>query len=165
MVVQAWSRGHWRTAPVIHQVGADTFQVTEPSGRIDTVTGTRPVLVPGPWVITKITYGTAHAARKGVSLARPANGRDHPLPVSPGRSSRRRSLKAQPRCRLRVTRRLSGLRGEQHFTRRPGRLRCGPSSWFSRGKALEAAGQNLHGLGECRNAYLQHADAFLKGNR
>jgi hypothetical protein len=61
MVVQAWSRSHWRTAPVIHQVGAATFQVTEPSGRIDTVTGTRPVPVPGPWVITKITYGTAHA--------------------------------------------------------------------------------------------------------
>ena len=43
----------------MRQVNADTFQVTEPDGRIDTVAGTRPVTVPGPWVITKITYGTA----------------------------------------------------------------------------------------------------------
>jgi hypothetical protein len=50
MVVEAWARGKWQTAPVIRQV-------TEPSGRIDTVTGTRPVTVPGPWVITGIDYG------------------------------------------------------------------------------------------------------------
>jgi hypothetical protein len=61
MVVEAWSRSQWGTAAVIHQVSTDTFQVTEPGGRVDTVTGTRPVAVPGPWVITKITYGTARA--------------------------------------------------------------------------------------------------------
>jgi len=61
MVVEAWSRSRWQTAPVVRQVSAGTFQVTEPGGRIDTVTGTRPVTVPGPWVITKITYGTADA--------------------------------------------------------------------------------------------------------
>lgn len=59
MVVQAWARGRWQVAPVIRQVGADTFRVTEPGGRIDTVTGTRPVTVPGPWVITKIAQGAA----------------------------------------------------------------------------------------------------------
>ena len=36
-----------------------TFKVTEPGGQVDTVTGTRPVSVPGPWVITKITYGSS----------------------------------------------------------------------------------------------------------
>lgn len=62
MVVEAWARSRWHTTPVIRQTGADTFQVTEPDGRIDTVTGTRPATVPGPWVITKIIYGTARAA-------------------------------------------------------------------------------------------------------
>jgi hypothetical protein len=61
MVVEAWARSRWHTAPVMRQVSADTFQVTEPDGRIDTVTGTRPVTVPGPWVITKITYGDSAA--------------------------------------------------------------------------------------------------------
>ena len=56
MVVEAWARSNWNTTPVIHQVGPDTFRVTEPSGRIDTVTGVRPVSVPGPWVITRIVY-------------------------------------------------------------------------------------------------------------
>ncbi len=51
MVVQAWAYG---TTSVIHQVNANTFKVTEPSGKTVTVTGTRPVSVPGPWVITKI---------------------------------------------------------------------------------------------------------------
>jgi hypothetical protein len=59
MVVAAWARGRWPATPVIRQVSADTFQVTKPGGRIDTVTGTRPVPVPGPWVITKISYGSA----------------------------------------------------------------------------------------------------------
>jgi hypothetical protein len=59
MVVQAWARDRWQAAPVIRQAGAGTFRVTEPGGRIDTVTGTRPVTVPGPWVITKITHGAA----------------------------------------------------------------------------------------------------------
>jgi hypothetical protein len=40
---------------------ASVVQVTEPGGRVDTLTGTRPVTVPGPWVITKITYGTVPA--------------------------------------------------------------------------------------------------------
>jgi hypothetical protein len=58
MVVQAWARGRWNTAPVIRQVDANTFKVTEPGGQVDTVTGTRPVSVPGPWVITTIVNGT-----------------------------------------------------------------------------------------------------------
>ncbi len=58
MVVEAWARSRWGTAPVLRQTSAGTFQVTEPGGRVDTVTGTLPVTVPGPWVITKITYGT-----------------------------------------------------------------------------------------------------------
>lgn len=57
MVVEAWARGRWSTTPPIHQVNADSFQVLEPGGRTDTVTGTRPVSVPGPWVITGIDYG------------------------------------------------------------------------------------------------------------
>ena len=57
MVVQAWASGRWHTTPVVRQVNASTFKVTEPSGKTDTVTGTRPVSVPGPWVITTITYG------------------------------------------------------------------------------------------------------------
>ena len=65
MVVEAWARSRWQTAPVIRQATADTFQVTEPGGRTDTVTGTRPVTVPGPWVIAKITYGTAPHSSSG----------------------------------------------------------------------------------------------------
>jgi hypothetical protein len=58
MVVQAWASSRWQTtAPVVRQVNTSTFKVTEPSGKTDTVTGTRPASVPGPWVITKITYG------------------------------------------------------------------------------------------------------------
>ena len=57
MVVQAWASSRWHTTPVVRQVNASTFEVTEPGGKVDTVTGTRPVSVPGPWVITKITYG------------------------------------------------------------------------------------------------------------
>jgi hypothetical protein len=51
MVVQAWAYGRG----VVHQVDASTFKVTEPGGKTDTVTGTRPVSVPGPWVITTIS--------------------------------------------------------------------------------------------------------------
>jgi len=61
MVVQAWARSRWPAGPAIRQVNANTFSVTEPGGRTDTVTGTRPAPVPGPWVITKITYGTPRA--------------------------------------------------------------------------------------------------------
>ena len=57
MVVRAWAYSRWNTTPVVRQVNASTFTVTEPGGKTDTVTGTRPVSVPGPWVITKITYG------------------------------------------------------------------------------------------------------------
>jgi hypothetical protein len=58
MVVEAWARGRWNTAPVIQQAGPDTFKVTEPgTNKVDTVTGTRPVNVPGPWVITAIMPG------------------------------------------------------------------------------------------------------------
>jgi hypothetical protein len=59
MVVGAWARARSDVTPVIRQVSANTFQVTEPGGRTDTVTGIRPVTVPGPWVITRVTYGTA----------------------------------------------------------------------------------------------------------
>jgi hypothetical protein len=62
MVVQAWAYGRWPgTAPVITQVNADTFRVTEPGGRVDTVIGTRPVTTPGPWVITTIVPGALPA--------------------------------------------------------------------------------------------------------
>ncbi len=57
MVVEAWARGRWHTEPDIDPVNANTFRVTEPGGRVDTVTGTVPVTVPGPWVITRIVYG------------------------------------------------------------------------------------------------------------
>ena len=57
MVVQAWASSRWPTTPVVRQVNASTFMVIEPGGKTDTVIGTRPVSVPGPWVITKITYG------------------------------------------------------------------------------------------------------------
>jgi len=57
MVVQAWASSRSHTTPVVRQVSASTFKVTEPGGKTDTVTGTRPVSVPGPWVITTITYG------------------------------------------------------------------------------------------------------------
>ena len=58
MVVQAWARGRWGGTPVVRQVDAGTFNVTEPGGLVDTVTGTRPVTVPGPWVITTVTTGS-----------------------------------------------------------------------------------------------------------
>ena len=52
LVVEAWARSHDGGAPIIRQVNANTFKVTEPSGKTVTVTGIRPVSVPGPWVIT-----------------------------------------------------------------------------------------------------------------
>jgi hypothetical protein len=57
MVVQAWASSRWSSTSVIRQVNASTFKVTEPGGKTAAVVGTRPVSVPGPWVITKITYG------------------------------------------------------------------------------------------------------------
>ena len=42
------------SASVVRQVSANTFKVTKPDGKTFTVTGVRPVSVPGPWVITKI---------------------------------------------------------------------------------------------------------------
>ncbi len=59
LVVRAWAGSRWHATPVIHQVNAGTFQVTEPGGKVDTLTGLRPASVPGPWVITKITYGSS----------------------------------------------------------------------------------------------------------
>jgi hypothetical protein len=59
MVVQAWADSHGYTNAAIHQVTAGTFTVTQPGRQTATVTGTRPVSVPGPWVITRISYGTA----------------------------------------------------------------------------------------------------------
>jgi len=55
-VVQAWARSRWNTVPAITQTGPGTFQVTDPgTGKVYTVTGSRPVSTPGPWVITKIS--------------------------------------------------------------------------------------------------------------
>ena len=42
------------SASVVRQVSTNTFKVTKPDGKTFTVTGMRPVSVPGPWVITKI---------------------------------------------------------------------------------------------------------------
>jgi hypothetical protein len=64
MVVRAWARSRWHTTPVIHEVDSSTFKVTEPGGRLDTLRGVRPVGVPGPWVITQITYGTSRPAAR-----------------------------------------------------------------------------------------------------
>ena len=58
MVVQAWANSHGYAHAAIHQVTASTFTVTQPGQKTATVTGTRPVSVPGPWVITRIAYGT-----------------------------------------------------------------------------------------------------------
>jgi len=55
MVVQAWARSRWTGTPVVRQVDANISKVTEPGGQVDTVTGTRLVTVPGPWVITTVT--------------------------------------------------------------------------------------------------------------
>jgi len=64
MVVRAWASSRWHTTPVIHEVDSSTFKVTEPSGKLDTLRGVRPVGVPGPWVITQITYGTSRPAAR-----------------------------------------------------------------------------------------------------
>ena len=60
-VVSAWARSRWHTVPAVHQDGPNDLRVTEHGGRVDAVTGIRPVTVPGPWVITGITYGVAPA--------------------------------------------------------------------------------------------------------
>ena len=52
-VVQVWAGGYG-SGSVVRQVSANTFKVTKPDGKTFTVTGVRPVSVPGPWVITKI---------------------------------------------------------------------------------------------------------------
>ena len=52
-VVQVWAGGIG-SASVVRQVSANTFKVIKPDGKTFTVTGVRPVSVPGPWVITKI---------------------------------------------------------------------------------------------------------------
>jgi hypothetical protein len=59
MVVRAWAASRFPGAPAVRQVDASTFRVTEPGGKTDIVTGTRPAGIPGPWVITKITYGSS----------------------------------------------------------------------------------------------------------
>jgi len=59
MVVRAWAASRFSGTTAVRQVNASTFRVTEPGGRTDTVTGARPAGVPGPWVITKITYGSS----------------------------------------------------------------------------------------------------------
>jgi hypothetical protein len=54
LVVQVWAGGIG-SGSVVRQVSANTFEITKPDGTTYTVTGLRPVSVPGPWVITKIT--------------------------------------------------------------------------------------------------------------
>jgi hypothetical protein len=54
LVAQVWAGGIG-SGSVVRQVSANTFTVTKPDGTTYTVTGARPVSVPGPWVITKIT--------------------------------------------------------------------------------------------------------------
>lgn len=53
-VVQVWAGGYG-SGSVVRQVSANTFKVTKPGGKTFIVTGVRPVSVPGPWVITKVT--------------------------------------------------------------------------------------------------------------
>lgn len=53
-VVQVWAGGYG-PASVVRQVSPNTFKVTKPDGKTFTVSGVRPVSVPGPWVVTKIT--------------------------------------------------------------------------------------------------------------
>jgi hypothetical protein len=48
-----WAGGYG-SASVVRPVSANTFKVTKPDGKTFTVTGVRPVSVPGPWVITRI---------------------------------------------------------------------------------------------------------------
>ena len=55
MVVEAWANSRGYTGAAIRQVDVATFNVTESGGTTHTVTGTRPVSVPGPWVITTIS--------------------------------------------------------------------------------------------------------------
>ncbi len=55
MVVEAWANSRGYTGAAIRQVDVATFKVTESGGTTHTVTGTRPVSVPGPWVITTIS--------------------------------------------------------------------------------------------------------------
>ena len=62
MVVQAWARDRWHATLTVRKVTANSFKVTEPGGRVDTVTGRRPATVPGPWVITTVTRPTVTLA-------------------------------------------------------------------------------------------------------
>ena len=58
-VVQAWAAGQWTTVPPVHQIAADTFQLTKPGTHvIYTVRGTRPDPTSAApiWVITAITH-------------------------------------------------------------------------------------------------------------
>jgi hypothetical protein len=60
-VVQTWAAsGRWNPLPAIEQTGASTFTLTAPGAGtlVGTVSGTCPVAVPGPWVITHVTYAT-----------------------------------------------------------------------------------------------------------
>lgn len=55
-VVRAWALSRYGAAPVMHKLNAGTVRFALPDGTTVTVTGTRPVSVPGPWVITRICY-------------------------------------------------------------------------------------------------------------
>ena len=72
-VVQVWAGGYG-SGSVVRQVSANTFKVTKPDGKTFTVTGVRPVSVPGPWVITKIAQ--AHrSACAGAAASAPVPAR------------------------------------------------------------------------------------------
>lgn len=55
-VVRAWALGRYGVAPVMHKLNAGTVRFALRDGTTVTVTGTCPVGVPGPWVITRIRY-------------------------------------------------------------------------------------------------------------
>ncbi len=55
-VVRAWALSRYGVAPVLHKLNAVTVRFALHDGTIVTVTGTRPVSTPGPWVITRICY-------------------------------------------------------------------------------------------------------------
>ena len=59
--MQTWAAsGRCRPLPAIQQTGPGTFTLTAPGTdtMLGTVSGIRPVAVPGTWVITRVTCAT-----------------------------------------------------------------------------------------------------------
>lgn len=57
-VVRAWALSRYGIAPALRKVNANTIRFALPGGATVTITGIRPVNVPGPWVITRIICTT-----------------------------------------------------------------------------------------------------------